>query len=351
METGIALILAQDGVGTGAVYALLAVALVMVFAVTRVIFIPQGELVAFGALTVATVQAGRTPATAALLAFLAAASFALLLHARRDRLREAALREVLHCARETLLVPALIVLAALLLPLASLPLLLQVALGVALVAAMGAPLYRLVYQPVAHQSVLVLLVVSAALHVALMGLGLVMFGAEGMRSRPFTDAQLAWDAWSVSGQTLIVIAASALAMVSLAAFFGWTLAGKALRAAAVNPLGARLMGIEVGASGRLAFVLAATVGGLSGALIGPSITIYYDSGFLIGLKGFVAGIIGGLASYPVAAAGALLVGLIESFASYGASAFKEVLVFTLILPVLFWRSTLSHSVLDEEEHA
>jgi ABC-type branched-subunit amino acid transport system permease subunit len=73
-------------------------------------------------------------------------------------------------------------------------------------------------------------------------------------------------------------------------------------------------------------------------LIAPITTIYYDTGFLIGLKGFVAAIIGGLASYPLAAAGAILVGLLESFGSFWASAFKEVIVFTLIIPVLLWRS-------------
>jgi hypothetical protein len=73
---------------------------------------------------------------------------------------------------------------------------------------------------------------------------------------------------------------------------------------------------------------------LSGILIAPITTVYYDTGFLIGLKGFVGAIIGGLASYPLAAFGAVLVGLLESFASFWASAFKEVLVFTLIIPVL-----------------
>ena len=78
-------------------------------------------------------------------------------------------------------------------------------------------------------------------------------------------------------------------------------------------------------------------------LIGPITTIYYDSGFLISLKGFVGAIIGGLSSYPLAAAGALLVGLIESFSSFWASAFKEVIVFTLIIPVLLWRSLTTHA--------
>src|ERR1700682_5108926 len=63
MDLSIAAILAQDGITTGAIYALLALALVLVFAVTRVIFIPQGEFVAFGALTLAGLQLGTRPAT------------------------------------------------------------------------------------------------------------------------------------------------------------------------------------------------------------------------------------------------------------------------------------------------
>ena len=59
MDLTIAGILALDGLTNGAIYALLALATVLVFAVTRVIFIPQGEFVAFGALTLALLQAGK----------------------------------------------------------------------------------------------------------------------------------------------------------------------------------------------------------------------------------------------------------------------------------------------------
>jgi branched-chain amino acid transport system permease protein len=88
---------------------------------------------------------------------------------------------------------------------------------------------------------------------------------------------------------------------------------------------------------------------VSGLLIGPLTTVYYDTGFLIGLKGFVAAIIGGMASYPLALGGALLVGQLESFSSFWASAYKEVLVFTLIIPVLWWRSMRSLHVEEDEE--
>jgi branched-chain amino acid transport system permease protein len=121
-------------------------------------------------------------------------------------------------------------------------------------------------------------------------------------------------------------------------FFERSLYGKALRATAVNRLGAQLMGISSTGAGRLSFSMAAFIGALSGLLISPTTTINYDSGFLIGLKGFVAAVFAGLSSYPLAALGALLVGLLESFSSFWASAFKEVIVFTSILPVLLWRS-------------
>jgi len=66
-------------------------------------------------------------------------------------------------------------------------------------------------------------------------------------------------------------------------------------------------------------------------------------------KGFVGAIIGGLVSYPLAAAGALLVGMLEAYASFWASAYKEVIVFTLIVPVLVWRSLTTHHIEEDEE--
>ena len=110
------------------------------------------------------------------------------------------------------------------------------------------------------------------------------------------------------------------------------------------------MGISADLAGKLCFTLAALVGAFSGILIAPITTVYYDTGFLIGLKGFVGAIIGGLVSYPLAAAGSILVGLLESYSSFYASAYKEVIVFTLIIPVLLYQSLTTKHVDDEEDH-
>ena len=105
------------------------------------------------------------------------------------------------------------------------------------------------------------------------------------------------------------MASTCALIVALWLFFGYTLYGKALRATAVNRIGARLVGIRTSLSGQLAFLLAAMIGAISGMLIVPITTVYYDTGFLIGLKGFVAAIIGGLVSYPLTAVAAILVGM------------------------------------------
>src|SRR3954468_7648326 len=77
MDFSIAGILLVDGLTSGAIYALLGLATVLVFAVTRVIFIPQGEFVAYGALTLAILQLGQVPGTAWLLLGLALLAAAL----------------------------------------------------------------------------------------------------------------------------------------------------------------------------------------------------------------------------------------------------------------------------------
>ncbi|GAA5500326.1 high-affinity branched-chain amino acid transport system permease protein LivH [Deinococcus xinjiangensis] len=339
-------ILAADGLTNGAVYALLALALVLVFAVTRVIFIPMGEFVVFGTLTLAALQLGKVPGTLSLLLVLlgVAALMQAFGQARQGQAAKAGLT----------LVGALLIGAAVwgltgwLAP-QKFPLWVQCLLTLGLVAPLGPLLYRVVYQPLQNATVLVLLIASVALHMALTGLALVFFGPEGSRTPAFLDGQLTLGQVTLSQQSLLVIFVSALLMLGLYFFFERTMAGKALRATAVNRVGARLVGISPTSAGTLTFLLAAIIGAVSGMLIGPSVAMTYDSGFLIGLKGFIGAIIGGLVSFPLAAAGALLVGLIESFASFSLSAWKEVIVFTLILPVLLWRSLTTKHVPEDEE--
>ncbi len=345
MDSTIVLILLQDGVLNGAIYALLGLALVLVFVVTRVIFIPQGEFVAFGALTLAFMVDGRMPGTVPMLLILGLLVFLLELF---SAWRSAQWTGIGRTAVWTLALPVALYLLAPYVVGKETSLWMSVLFSLALVIPMGPMLYRLVYQPVAEASVLVLLIISVALHFAMTGLALVFFGAEGWRTPPFVEGQVDMGPVTWSAQTFFVLGTCAVLILALWVFFGKTLYGRALRATAVNRRGARLVGISTNMSGSLTFTLAAAIGALSGMLIAPVTTIYYDTGFLIGLKGFVAAIFGGLISYPVAAIGAMGVGVLESFSSFWASAYKEVIVFTLIIPVLLWRSFGSTHIDDEE---
>lgn len=345
MDSTIALILVQDGIVNGAIYALLSMALVLVFAVTRVILIPQGEFVTFGALTLAMLVNGVVPGTVWLLLLAGVATFAMEAFAAwRSRRFQAIPKALGLCLVYPLLMMWLVNSVAA----TQLPLAVDVLITLALVVPLGPMLYRIAFQPLAEASALSLLIVSVAAHFALTGMALVFFGAEGWRTPAFVSGFIDLGFTTVSAQSVFVVATAALLILALYLFFEKTLYGRALRATAVNRRGARLVGISTVMSGTLTFSLAAFIGALSGVLIAPVTTIYYDTGFIIGLKGFVGAIVGGLASYPIAAAGALFVGILEAFGSFWASAYKEVIVFTLIIPVLLWRSLTSRHIDDEE---
>jgi len=179
MDLSIAALLTQDGITNGAVYALLALALVLVFAVTRVVWIPSGEFVAYGTLTLAGLQLGKPPGTVGLLVGMAVLAGVMEAYAGWKR------GEIAQLPRRLLLwtgVPLAIAGAVALLAPMKLPLAAQIVLTLAAVTALGPLLYRIAYQPLADASVLVLLIVSVAVHFVLTGLGLWFFGAEGSRT-------------------------------------------------------------------------------------------------------------------------------------------------------------------------
>lgn len=340
------LFLVQDGITNGAIYALLGLALVLVFAVTRVILIPQGEFVTYGALTYASLSSGQMPGTAKLVLAMGAVAFVLDLYAARKTMH---VRRIARAFLTDIVLPAAVLGLTAFLASRHPPVGVSIALSLVIVAAIGLFLYRIAFQPLAHTSVLVLLIASVGCHLALQGLGLLFFGAEGQRGPAVLSTAFTAGTLRFTGQSIAVYAITVAFIVGLWLFFGLTLYGKALRATAVNRLGARLAGIRTTLSGQIAFLLASVIGALSGILIVPITTLYYDTGFLIGLKGFIVAIIGGLASYPLTAVAALVVGMVEAFSSFYASNFKEVIVFTLLIPVLLLRSLAAPAVEEEKD--
>ncbi|RTL72910.1 MAG: branched-chain amino acid ABC transporter permease [Hyphomicrobiales bacterium] len=346
MDLEIALLLGIDGIATGAIYALIALGTVLIFSVTRVIFVPFGDLAAIAALSLAMMQIGRLPGAVWMVAALAAGATLIEVGTLLARREYSNIPKAIALYGLLPLVPVAIAVATAGM---KLPMLAQMALTLALVTPLGPLIERIVFRPLANASVLVLLIVSVAVHFALSGLALLAFGPEGFRTQSLSDANFDVFGILISAQAILIVVAAIALGGLLYLYFEHTIGGKALRASAINRTGARIVGIRPAQTSAAAYTLGSILGGISGLLIGPMATLYYDSGFLIGLKAFVGAIIGGLASYPLTALGAVLIGILESFASFWSSTLKETIVFSALIPILVWRSLMAGTHESEEE--
>ena len=138
-------------------------------------------------------------------------------------------------------------------------------------------------------------------------------------------------------QSLWVLGVTAIVVVLLWYFFNRTLTGKAMLATSYNSLAAELVGINTSKVLFMSFAMSAALGAVGGILVTPITLTSYDVGIMLGLKGFVAAVVGGLGNGLGAVVGGLLVGILESFgAGYLSSAYKDAIPFVLILLILFF---------------
>jgi branched-chain amino acid transport system permease protein len=347
MTWDVALILGIDGMANGAVYLLAGLGLVLIFSVTRVVFVPFGDVAAFSALSLAAFEAGKRPPTIALVLTLAALAVAVEVV---SLVRRGAFARIPRAVLGWGVLPVLPCLLAWAVAGQQVPHAVFIATAILLVVPITPLVARIALQPIADASTLVLLIASLALHFLLSGLGLLFFGPEGSRTAPLAEGTLTLPGgFTVSGQVLLMMAAAIVLSGLFFLAFERTAIGKALRATAVNRVGARLVAIRPARTALLAYTFASLLAGLIGVLVAPVTTMYYDSGFLIGLKAFVAAIIGGLVSYPLTAIGALAVGVVESFGSFWSGALKDVIVFSLLIPVLMLRSAMTRHPEEEAE--
>ncbi|WP_312012028.1 branched-chain amino acid ABC transporter permease/ATP-binding protein [Bradyrhizobium sp. AUGA SZCCT0182] len=343
--TEIAIILLLDGIANGAIYLLAGLGLVLIFSVTRVVFVPFGDITAFCVLSIAAFELGRVPGTIWVVAILAVIATVVDAAGHYRSGEHARIPRSIFMYGLLPLIPCVLAWVA---ASYALPQAVQIILALVLVLPIAPLLDRIAFRPAADASVLVLLIIALAVHFAISGLGLMAFGAEGFRIRPLVNGIYSFGGVIVSAQVLLMLVTAALLSLLFFLFFERSMSGRALRATAVNRIGARLVGIRPARTGTIAYFIASLLAGVSAILIGPTTTIYYDSGFMIGLKAFIGAIIGGFTSYPIAALGAVFVGIMESFASFWSSSYKEVIVFGLLIPVLLWQSWKSAGHADEE---
>jgi branched-chain amino acid transport system permease protein len=215
------------------------------------------------------------------------------------------------------------------------------AFGLALAATVlvGGGIERLAIRPARRASVVTLIIITIGADIAIRGIALLAWGTDPFALAAFTSGPPLLVAGAViTRQAVWVLGATACTLALLYVFFEATYLGKIVRACAVNRLSAQLSGISPSRMSLFAFGLSAGLGAIGGIVMAPLTLVSYDMGLHLGLKGFVAAIMGGLVSAPGAVAGALLLGVLESLATGVLRAsYREVVSFLVLFLILLFR--------------
>ena len=230
-------------------------------------------------------------------------------------------------------------LGAALLSAAGLPLVVVFVVTVAAVTAVGVLMERLVIRPVRHADVFNLIIVTIGASILIKGGVMVSLGKNAAGLPAFTGER----PFRILGATFVpqalwILGVAAAIVLALHFFFDRTLLGRAMRAVATDREAARLVGIDVRRVVMLSFALSAAVGAIGGLIVTPVTLTIYDAGTMLGLKGFAAAVTGGLGNTFGGIAGGLVLGLLETFGGgLIGSEFKDVAAFLLLLLLLFLR--------------
>lgn len=203
----------------------------------------------------------------------------------------------------------------------------------------GAGIARFIIRPARRYELLAIISITVGLSIALRGLAVLVWGTESYTLPQFTSG----DPVQIFGASLVrqsfwVLGLSAVAFVALLYFFNRTVTGTAVRACVDNLLAARLMGIRSERIALLSWALSAALGAMAGMVVAPITFATYDMGLMLGLKGFVAALLGGLTNAPAAIVGGLLLGVVESLgAGLISSGYRDAIAFLILLLILWVR--------------
>ena len=221
---------------------------------------------------------------------------------------------------------------------AGLPLPAALLLAIIIPAVVGIVVEKLAIEPVKGAETVTLIIITIGASLVIRGLVQVWLG-KGTHSLPaFSgDTPIEIMGATLLPQSLWVLGITALVVIALWYFFNRTLQGKAMLATSFNRVAAELVGINTSWVLFMSFAMSAALGALGGILITPITLTSYDVGIMLGLKGFVAAVVGGLGNGLGAVVGGLLVGILEAMgAGYISSNYKDAIPFVLILFILFF---------------
>ena len=279
-----------DGIRGGSIYALIALGFVVIHSVTGIINFAQGEFVMLGAMVCVTIYHSELP---------------------------------LPPAPKLVMAGVLAVLAT---------------------TMVGIILERAAIYPARNSPVTSLIIITIGATIAIRGMALLLWGTRPRYLPAFSTLELEdftfrFGGVIVKAQSFWIWGTVAVVLAVVAYFFERTILGKALRACAVNRWAAQLMGIAPSRMSLLSFSLAAALGAIGGIVLAPATRPTYDMGLMLGLKGFVAAIMGGMVSYPGAVLGGLILGVAENIgAGVAAAGYKDIIAFVVLILVLLLRA-------------
>lgn len=222
-----------------------------------------------------------------------------------------------------------------------LPFWVAVPLAVALSALLGVVLERAAIRPLKNAPPMNLLLATIAAGILLQNVAQLILGTDALPFPMFFNSEtLQIGSVVMRSQDLVIIVVTITAIALLHVFFKHAKLGKAMRAVSIDPEISGAMGIPVSLVMMLTFSISSAFGGLAGILIAPIYFITPTMGVLVGLKAFTAAVVGGFNHVYGALIGGLLIGLIETFtASYVSSAYRDAIVFILLILVLRFKPT------------
>jgi branched-chain amino acid transport system permease protein len=219
-----------------------------------------------------------------------------------------------------------------------LPVPLAILLAVLATMLVGFALEKFAVEPARKASVTTLIIITIGASIFLRGVAQEIWDKDFHKLNSFSgDTPFNILGATLLPQSLWVLGITSVVIIALSWFFNKTLTGKAILATSFNPLAARLVGIGVTRVLLMSFGLSAMLGAIGGIVITPITFTSYESGIMLGLKGFSAAVLGGLGNGMGAVVGGLIVGIAEAMAAgYLSSAYKDAVAFVIILLVLFF---------------
>lgn len=202
---------------------------------------------------------------------------------------------------------------------------------------------RIAYRPLMKHGLVSVLLATIGFSFILKGIARIVWGGKGdylafpplISPEPIRVAGI-----MVMSQQLVVLGAAVVVMVAFAVFFKTTRVGTWMQATASNPRAATLVGIRTGRVYMYTFAVGAAVAGAAAVLMAPLTLLYPDIGFVLFIKGFASAVLGGLTSVPGAIVGGLLVGILEQLAAgYVHTSFQDVSAFVVIMFALIFLPT------------